>query len=79
MLIIKKRYSIFTALDEISKFPQATDQSLATKLHQTLPSIYTDVYIPPKNGGVSFQIVHYAGQVNRITCLNFLKYLKIYL
>lgn len=62
-LFLEKRYSIFTALDEISKFPQATDQSLATKLHQTLPNIYTDVYIPPKNGGVTFQIVHYAGQV----------------
>ncbi len=54
---------IFALLDEESRFPKATDQSLAIKLHQTLTPLYSDVYIAPKNVGTSFSIVHYAGQV----------------
>ena len=54
---------IFALLDEESRFPKATDQSLAIKLHQTLSSVYPDVYIAPKNVGPSFHIIHYAGQV----------------
>jgi myosin-3 len=54
---------IFALLDEESRFPKATDQSLAIKLHQTLSPLYSDVYIAPKNVGTSFSIVHYAGQV----------------
>lgn len=54
---------IFALLDEESRFPKATDQSLAIKLHQSLANVYSDVYIAPKNVGTSFHIVHYAGQV----------------
>lgn len=50
-------------MDEESRFPKATDQSLAIKLHQTLSPLYSDVYIAPKNVGTSFHILHYAGQV----------------
>lgn len=59
----KKRHGIFALLDEESRFPKATDQSLAIKLHQTLGTLYPDVYVQPKNVGTSFNIVHYAGQV----------------
>lgn len=54
---------IFALLDEESRFPKATDQSLAIKLHNALSPAYPDVYIAPKNVGASFQICHYAGQV----------------
>jgi myosin heavy subunit len=54
---------IFALLDEESRFPKATDESLAFKLHTTLSPIYPDVYIAPKSVGTSFQICHYAGNV----------------
>ena len=54
---------LFALLDEESRFPKATDQSLAIKLHQSLSPTYSNVYIAPKNVGTSFHIVHYAGQV----------------
>jgi myosin III len=62
-LFLEKRLGLFALLDEESRFPMATDESLALKLHQSLGSSYPDVYIAPKSEGVSFQIVHYAGQV----------------
>ena len=62
-MFLEKRTGIFALLDEESRFPKATDQSLAIKLHQTLGTMYPDVYIAPKNVGPSFHIVHYAGQV----------------
>ena len=58
---------IFALLDEESRFPKASDQSLAIKLHQTLSPLFSDVYVAPKNIGASFSIVHYAGQVILIT------------
>lgn len=62
-LFLEKRTGIFALLDEESRFPKATDQSLAIKLHQTLAPLYPEVYVAPKNVGTSFHIVHYAGQV----------------
>lgn len=72
LIFFQKRAGIFPLLDEESRFPKATDQSLATKLHQTLSPAYPDVYIAPKNVGTSFHIVHYAGQV-LYSCEGFLE------
>jgi len=63
-LFLDKRLSLFALLDEESRFPQATDASLSTKLHKTLTNAYPDIYVPPKNSGTSFLIRHYAGQVS---------------
>lgn len=63
-LFLEKRTGIFALLDEESRFPQATDESLSIKLHQTVGATYSDFYIAPKNVGPSFHIVHYAGQVS---------------
>jgi myosin III len=50
-------------LDEESRFPQATDQTLATKLHHGPGNQYHDVYTIPKDGGTSFTIRHYAAPI----------------
>lgn len=64
-LFLEKRMGIFALLDEESRFPQATDESLSIKLHQTVGHTFSDVYIAPKNtAGTSFNIIHYAGQVS---------------
>ncbi len=63
-LFLEKHMGIFALLDEESRFPKATDESLSIKLHQTVGNTFSDVYIAPKNTGTSFSIVHYAGQVN---------------
>ncbi len=63
-LFLEKRTGIFALLDEESRFPQATDDSLSIKLHQTVGTNFSDIYIPPKNAGTSFLVVHYAGQVS---------------
>ena len=47
-------------IDEESRFPQATDQSLAEKLHDNINSPH---YNPPKDRGPRFTIIHYAGAV----------------
>ena len=51
-------------MDEESRFPQATDESLSIKLHQTAGNTFSSVYVVPKNAGTSFDIVHYAGKVS---------------
>lgn len=65
-LFLEKRMGIFALLDEESRFPQATDESLSIKLHQTVGSsnTFSEVYKAPKNTGTSFSIIHYAGQVS---------------
>ena len=47
-------------IDEESRFPQATDQSLAEKLHDNINSPH---YNPLKDRGPRFTIIHYAGAV----------------
>ena len=63
-LFLEKRTGLFALLDEESRFPKATDQSLAIKLHNSLGPLYPNVYMVPKSAGTAFQIVHYAGQVH---------------
>ena len=55
---------LLALLDEESKFPQATDLTLAMKFHRNFSSSHN--YIEPKDSGPSFIIHHYAGQVRSI-------------
>ncbi len=48
-------------LDEESRFPKGTDQSLLTKLHGSLHQ--NAFYIKPKVNNGKFGIKHYAGDV----------------
>ena len=52
---------LLALLDEESKFPRATDLTLAEKFHKNLS--YTVYYKKPKDNGPSFLIHHYAGAV----------------
>ncbi|XP_070550892.1 myosin-IIIa-like [Ptychodera flava] len=63
---------ILAILGEESHFPQATDKSLATKLHSGPGKTGNTVYFAPKDDGVSFAIMHYAGKVtyNLVGVLN---------
>ncbi|XP_069104631.1 unconventional myosin-XVI-like [Argopecten irradians] len=60
----EKHTGILAILDEESSFPKATDRSLATKLHQGPGKKFRDVYKTPKDMGVVFTVVHYAGAVS---------------
>ena len=59
----QKHSGILAILDEESRFPQATDQTLATKLHHGPGVQFNDVYSIPKDNGTSFTIRHYAAPV----------------
>jgi myosin heavy subunit len=50
-------------LDEESRFPQATDYTLATKLHHGPGVQFPSIYAIPKDGGTSFTVRHYAAPV----------------
>lgn len=52
---------IFALLDEESKFPKATDDSLVNKFHSHFKS--STRYIRPRGNEISFGINHYAGKV----------------
>lgn len=54
---------ILAILDEESRFPHATDQTLATKLHHGPGSQHPEIYVIPKDSGTSFTIRHYAAPV----------------
>lgn len=53
---------LLALLDEESRFPRATDVSLATKLHGNFKSSH--YYQQPKDNGANFTIQHYAGPVS---------------
>lgn len=55
---------LLALIDEESKFSRATDQTLATKLHNTHGKGPRDTYMAPRDGGTSFSVVHYAGSVS---------------
>ena len=56
---------LLALIDEESKFSRATDQTLATKLHNTHGKDPRNIYTAPRDGGISFNIVHYAGYVSK--------------
>ncbi|XP_012942995.1 myosin-IIIa, partial [Aplysia californica] len=59
-LFMAKNCGIFDLLDEESKFPKATDESLAAKLHSVAGKSQQSVYKSPRYGGPTFTVVHYA-------------------
>lgn len=60
-LLLNRPVGLLALLDEESRFPKATDMSLATKLHMHFKS--SSYYLQPKDNGVNFTILHYAGPV----------------
>lgn len=68
---MQKNMGLLALIDEESKFSRATDQTLATKLHNTHGKDLRNIYMAPRNGGTSFNVVHYAGCVSDCTVLIF--------
>ncbi|KAL5004245.1 hypothetical protein ScPMuIL_017701 [Solemya velum] len=62
-LFLQRHTGVLAILDEESRFPKATDSTLATKLHQTPGKMYPEIYKTPRDGGATFTIIHYAGSV----------------
>lgn len=62
-VFLEKNVGLLALLDEESRFPRATDQSLALKLHQSLGARDGGIYHAPPNKGTRFGIAHYAGYV----------------
>ncbi|CAH1782096.1 unnamed protein product [Owenia fusiformis] len=62
-LFLQKHTGIFSLMDEESRFPKATDKSLATKLHKGPGEAAPSIYITPKDQGLTFTICHYAGKI----------------
>ena len=68
---------IFALLDEESRWPLSTDQSLSMKLHNSLSMVYPEVFVKSKNLGTSFHIIHYAGKVKIIYFYLFLMHIEV--
>ena len=64
--LLQKNMGLLALIDEESKFSRATDQTLATKLHNTHGKGPRDIYMAPRDGGTCFSVVHYAGSVSSI-------------
>ncbi|EDQ89347.1 uncharacterized protein MONBRDRAFT_37062 [Monosiga brevicollis MX1] len=61
-MIAEKPMNILALVDEESKFPKGTDESLLTKLHSNHES--NDLYVKPRSRqDPNFGIQHFAGQV----------------
>ncbi|XP_067668007.1 unconventional myosin-XVI-like isoform X2 [Haliotis asinina] len=63
-LFLEKNTGILALLDEESSLKQATDRSLANKLHQGPGEKYPGVYKTPRDKGTTFTIIHYAGSIS---------------
>ena len=70
-LFLGKSTGLLALIDEESRFPRATDRSLAAKMHKVhhrgqASSTETDdrVYRAPPDKGAKFGINHYAGYVS---------------
>ena len=61
---VQKNLGLLALIDEESRFPRASDQSLATKLHNTHSNNTSGAYLAPPDGGTTFGISHYAGHVS---------------
>ena len=61
-LFLAKNVGILSLIDEESKFPRATDHTLAEKLHKT--HWVCDRYQTPPDRGPKFTVAHFAGQVS---------------
>lgn len=65
-IFLDRTEGLLAILDEESRFPKATDVSLALKLHKTIggSSKGSGIYVAPPNRGTSFGVMHYAGYVS---------------
>ena len=63
---LQRTLGLLALVDEESRFPRATDHTLATKLHNTHDNGPQGVYKAPPDGGPSFGVAHYAGHVRPI-------------
>ena len=61
----QRTLGILALIDEETKFPRATDKTLAHKLHKAHGGGRAggEVYQAPPDGGLRFQVGHYAGTV----------------
>ena len=60
-LLIVQKLGVLDLLDEESRFPKGTDQSLLEKLHNAHKA--NAFYVKPKVNNAKFGIRHYAGEV----------------
>ena len=65
---------MFALLDEESKFPKATDDSLVNKFHSHCKT--HSRYIKPRGNDISFGINHYAGKVSIFDLNHFIANLR---
>ncbi|XP_033637376.1 unconventional myosin-XVI-like isoform X1 [Asterias rubens] len=63
-LFLERHTGIIALIDEESHFPRGTNKSMATKLHSGLSAKAKNVYFAPKDGGLTFGVLHYAGMVH---------------
>ena len=63
----QKNCGLLALIDEESRFPKGTDQTLATKLHHMHSGKAGNLYMAPPDGGMQFEIAHFAGHVRK-TC-----------
>ena len=68
--LIERKLGVLSLLDEESRFPKGTDESLLTKLHQSHAGC--PFYTRPRVSNGAFGIKHYAGEV-MYTCTGFLE------
>ncbi|XP_042858976.1 myosin-IIIa-like [Penaeus japonicus] len=59
-MFLAKPMGLLALLDEESRFPQASDQSLVDKFHSNIKSQF---YVKPKAQSLEFTIRHFAGKV----------------
>ncbi|XP_071509587.1 unconventional myosin-XVI-like [Diadema antillarum] len=62
-VFLEKHLGITAMIDEESHFPRGTNKSLATKLHSGPGSRAKNIYFTPKDLGMTFSVLHYAGMV----------------
>ena len=63
-LFLEKNTGLFALIDEDSRFPRATDNSMAIKMHKAHGSREDGIYHAPPNKGALFGVHHYAGYVS---------------
>jgi myosin X len=61
--LVERKLGILSLLDEESRFPKGTDQSLLSKLHSSHGSEASNHYIRPRMVDTTFGIRHFAGEV----------------
>ncbi len=68
--LAKRNLGLLDLVDEESRFPRASDRSLAIKLHNTYTTSLVEgreVYHAPQDKGPTFGVTHYAGYVSQVS------------